>query len=250
MNRKILQLTILALLVAVAALPAFAEGISRDQGDIIISELRQIRQLLERQKGGGEAPAAAVPTPPQRVRLKLGQEYSLGKADAPLTMVEYTDFQCPFCSRFHSGTFPEIKKQYIDAGKVRFISRDYPLEFHPYAMKAAQATHCAGEQDKFWQMKDALMTNSASLTPDLITSLARDNGVDMTKFQSCMDSGKYQDVIKNELAAANAIGINGTPSFVIGKVTGDTLDGLLIVGAQPFGEFDRVFKELEAGSLK
>jgi len=201
--------------------PAIGEGLSREQGDAMISELRQIRQLLEKQQKAEPAPVA--PTAPERVRLKIGKEFALGQGNAPLVMLEYTDYQCPFCSRFSTTTFPELKKQYIDTGKVRFISRDYPLSFHQHAMKAAQAAHCAGDQGKFWQLKDALMANSARLTPELITSLVRDTGIDMGKFQACMDEEKHLPEIKEEIAAANAVGINGTPSFVVGKVTGEFL---------------------------
>ena len=225
---------------------AIADGLSREQGDAVISELRQIRQLLEKQQKGNAAPAA--PAAPEKVRLKLGNEPSLGRNDAPLVMVEYTDYQCSFCNRFYTTTFKELKKQYIDTGKMRFISRDLPLDFHPHALKAAQATRCAGEQDKFWQVKDALMVNSARLTPELISSLARDASVDMVKFDACMAAGKYIAEIKDGMAAANAIGINGTPSFVIGKVVGGYLEGYMIVGAQPFQAFDALAKEILSGT--
>lgn len=246
MRWKILQLPAYALLAALVSGPACAEGISREQGDIMISELRQIRQLLEKQQAAAPAAPAANPTP--RVSLKLGKEPILGKSDAPITIVEYTDYQCPFCNRFYTTTFAELKKKYIDTGKVRFISRDYPLEFHAHAMKAAQATHCAAEQDKFWQMKDALMTNSPRLNQELITSLAKDTGLDMTKFQECLSSDRYRDAINGTEAAARALGINGTPSFVIGKTAGDQLDGYLVVGAQPLSSLENVMKKVESGN--
>lgn len=246
MKQGIIGLAIFAMVVMIFCDTARADGVSREQGDAIISELRQIRQMLEKQQKPEAAQAA--PAPAERVRLKLGKEFSLGKSDAPLVMVEYTDYQCPYCNRFYTGSFPELKKQYIDTGKMRFITRDFPLDFHPHALKAAQATHCAGDQNKFWQMKDSLMTNSARLTPDLITSLARDAGLDMDKFQTCQTSGRYLTEIKDGIAAAGAIGISGTPSFVIGKVTGDYLDGYLVVGAQPFQAFDAVAKEILAGA--
>src|SRR5262245_20573757 len=125
MKRKLLLVLLLGLQTVVFCAPALGEGVSREQGDAIISELRQIRQLLERQQKGEAAQPA--PAPPERVRLKIGRETALGQKDAPLVMVEYTDYQCPFCNRFYTTTFPDLKKQYIDTGKVRFISRDYPL---------------------------------------------------------------------------------------------------------------------------
>jgi protein-disulfide isomerase len=221
---------------------AFAEGLTKEQGDAMINELRQIRQLLTRAVTPQQAPAP--PAAPEHVKLKLGKEFALGRKDAPLVMVEYTDYQCPFCNRFYTGTFPELKKQYIDTGKLRFITRDFPLEFHPQAMKAAQGAHCAGEQEKFWPMKDSLMLNSASLTPELINKLAEQNGVNMEKFRTCMDSGRYLPEIQASEAAGKAIGINGTPSFVVGRVNGDVLEGELVVGAFPFANFDAILKRL------
>jgi protein-disulfide isomerase len=114
-------------------------------------------------------------------------------------------------------------------------------------MRAAEAANCAGEQGKFWQMKDALMTNSAKLTPELIDTLASEQGVETGKFKACMDSDRYASHIKQEVTDAQGIGISGTPSFVIGKVSGDYLEGYLVVGAQPFENFDAVAKQVLSG---
>lgn len=247
-NKKNLLALLLISAAAFLSAPARGDGLSKEQGDVIINELRQVRQLLERQQKLNPPPSA--PAPPERVRLKIGKEFVMGRGDAPLVMVEYTDYQCPFCNRFTTTTFPELKKQYIDTGKLRFIARDLPLPFHQYATKAAQATHCAGEQDKFWQMKDALMINSARLNPELISSLARDVALDIPKFQACMESDRHLDEIKGSIDVANAVGINGTPSFVIGRMTGDSLDGYLIVGAHPYEDFEKVLRTLEADGKK
>jgi protein-disulfide isomerase len=249
MNRTITSAALAGVLLITAFCGlTFGEGLSREQGDAILKELRQIRQLLEKQQRQDAAPAA--PAPPEKVRLRIGNEFALGSSNAAVVIVEYTDYQCPFCSRFTATTFPELKRAYIDTGKVRFISRDYPLGFHPQALRAAQAAHCAGDQDKFWQMKDALMKNHARLSPDLITSLARDASLDMAKFQACMDGEKHLTAVKDGIAAANAVGINGTPSFVIGKMTGEYLDGYLLVGAQPFAAFDGLIKQVQPGAGK
>src|SRR6266852_9091619 len=94
--------------------------------------------------------------------------YALGRPDAPVTLVEFGDFQCGFCKRFHSDAYGELKRNYIDTGKVRFVSRDLPLEFHPYAMKAAEAARCAGDQQKYWELRDALYSNAAPPSEDVI----------------------------------------------------------------------------------
>jgi protein-disulfide isomerase len=237
-------LVILAALAAVLCeTPARADWMSKEQGDTIINELRQIRRLLEKQ------PAAAAPTAPaapEKVRLKLGAENAIGRSDAPVVMVEYTDYQCPFCNRFTTTTFPELKKSYIDTGKLRFVTRDLPLPFHQHALKAAQATRCGGEQGKFWQLKDVLIRNSDRLTPDLITALAREAALDMTAFKTCMESDRHLAEIRESSAAAQGIGINGTPSFVVGRMNGEYLDGVVVVGAQPIGAFAPLIDELLA----
>src|ERR1700757_2921831 len=124
-------------------LPASAQknkdqGITREQADQILDELRQIKQLLEKQNKGAQGPAE-----PAKAKLDMTGAQMLGSKDAPITMVEFTDYQCPFCQRFHTTVFNEIKKNYIDTGKVRFYSRDLPLDsMHPNAIRAAQAARC------------------------------------------------------------------------------------------------------------
>src|SRR6476659_2383693 len=115
------------------------EGITREQADAILSELKQIRTLLEK---GQRVAAAPQPEPVVKASLKIGTEPALGSKDAPLTMVEFTDYQCGFCRHFHLTTFPEIRKKYIDTGKVRFVTRDLPLDFHANAFPAAEAARC------------------------------------------------------------------------------------------------------------
>lgn len=219
----------------------FGEGLSKGQGDAILNELRQIRTLLERQ----QRPTAQQPPPapePEKVTLKLGAEYTLGRSDAPVVIVEYTDYQCPYCSLFHTGAYPEIRKNFIDTGKVRFIKRDLALDFHPNALKAAQAARCAGDQGKFWEMHDVLSANPNSLGPDAYAKYARDIGLDAGAFKGCIESDKYLADIRGSGQGAGTIGINGTPSFVVGTVKGDTLDGTKIIGAQPYAVFEEVIK--------
>ena len=235
------------LLLCFALLPAIAaaEGLTKEQGDAILKELRQIRELLERQP----RPAANVPQPPppqEKATLKLGAERALGRDDAPVTIVEYTDYECPYCSRWHVTAFPELKKNYIDTGKVRFIKRDLPLPFHPNALPAAQAALCAGDQGKFWEMHERLAANPSTLGPEAYARFAQELSLDAGSFQACMKSEKHLAAIRESERTASAAGIGGTPSFVVGTVKGDTLDGVTIVGAQPYAAFDRTIREILA----
>jgi protein-disulfide isomerase len=218
-------------------------GITRQQGDAILQELKQIRQLLEKQGGRQAAP----PQPEQPTTAKVSDLTGvnmLGKKDAPITIVEYTDYQCPFCQRFHVSAYPEIKKNYIDTGKVRFFSKDLPLDFHPNAMRAAMAARCAGEQGKFWELRDVMGQNPDKLDMDNIATFAQNLKLDSVALRACVNSNKYRDQIQADVVEAMKIGATGTPTFIVGKSQGNGVDGDLLLGALPFSEFDSKLKEL------
>jgi protein-disulfide isomerase len=223
------------------------EGITRQQADDIINELRAIRQLLTQQQ---QAKVPAAPEQPQRVKLNLDGFQMLGSKDAPLTVVEFTDYQCPFCQRFHVTTFPELKKNYIDTGKLRFYSRDLPLDFHANAMRAAQAARCAGEQGKFWQLRDVMGANPDKLDMDHIVAFATDVKLDIPTFRACVDGNKYKESVQSDVMEAMKIGASGTPAFIVGKSTPDGVDGEMMVGALPFQMFDEKLKSLAAPAAK
>lgn len=225
-------------LLFLAPLGAADKGITKQQADEILNELRQIRQLLEKQQAGN-----TQPEPPTRAAVATAGAFAIGSKDAPVTMVEFTDFQCPFCYRFHVNTFAELKKNYIDTGKVRFVSRDLPLDFHPNAMQAAQAGRCAGEQGQFWPMRDRMGANPEQLDMTHLVTYAQDLKLDVDKFRSCVESGKYKAAIQTDIQEATRIGANGTPSFVIGKSAADKIEGELVIGAMPYQTFDEKLKE-------
>ncbi len=214
-------------------------GITREQADQILEELRQIRRLLE--KGAQTAENA---DPAGGVRMNLEGGPWLGNKDAPLTIVEFTDYQCSYCRSFHTATFGELKKKFIDTGKIRFASRDLPLEFHSNAERAAEAARCAGDQGQFWEMRDHLITNASRLSPDDIQVYARTLKLDMLQFRGCMDNGKYSETVKKDVATAESFGVNGTPSFLIGKSTREGVSGVIMVGALPIEAFEMKLKEL------
>jgi protein-disulfide isomerase len=216
-------------------------GITREQADQILDELRQIRQLLEKQAAAGPQQAGEQIT---KAKVGIDGAYTIGSKDAPLTMVEFTDFQCPFCQRFHVSTFAELKKDYIDTGKLRFVSRDMPLDFHPNAMQAAEAGRCAGEQGQFWAMRDRMNSNPDRLDLNNLVNWAQELKLNVASFRSCVETQKYKNAIQGDLLLAQKIGANGTPSFVLGKSTPDGVDGELVVGALPYQVFDQKLKDL------
>ena len=129
-------------------------AIDQDASQAILQELKEIRRVLEKIERQGLAQPAQRPDTPQTASVSIGKDNPiLGAPDAPVTVVEFMDYQCPYCKRFIQSTFPLLKRDFIDTGKVRWIVRDLPLDFHPNARKAAQAAHCAGEQGKFWKMR-------------------------------------------------------------------------------------------------
>jgi len=217
------------------------QGITREQADQILQELRQIRQLLEKQQG-----KAAGPPPPARAQINISGMDMLGSKTAPITVVEFTDYQCPFCQRFHTTVFGDLQKQYIDTGKIRFFSRDLPLDsIHPNAMRAAMAAHCASEQGQFWTLRDLMGKHPDKLDMDSLVSEAASLHMNTDNFRTCVESNKYREAVQTSVMEALKFGIQGTPSFVIGKSTPEGVDGEVMEGALPLPEFVKVFSKLE-----
>ena len=229
-----------------------AGGISKSQADAILEELRQMRAILEKlQLKSPAQPAAAAPQPPPPAppaRTALNLEASLdhiGKDDAPFTIVEFSDYECGFCRQFHLTGFRELRKNFIETGKVRFYSLDLPLEMHANAKTGALAAHCAGEQGQYWSMREALISNGSRLSPDMITDIARGLYLDVPAIQKCIQAAKYTPVVERAMKQASALSITGTPTFIIGKSTREGVDGSLIVGAIPYASFEAELKKLE-----
>jgi protein-disulfide isomerase len=221
------------------------QGITREQADQILEELRQIRQLLERQQ---QQPKPQAPPEPARAQMDLNSTEMLGSPTAPITMVEFTDYQCPFCQRFHLSVFGDMKKLFIDTGKVRFYSRDLPLDsIHPNAMRAAMSGRCAAEQGQFWKLRDIMGANPGKLEMADLMDDAASLHMDTAAFRTCVESGKYREAVQSNVLEAMKFGIAGTPSFVVGKTTPAGVDGEVVEGALPLAEFTKVFARVEAG---
>ena len=205
---------------------------------IVKGQLAQVLRLLNQQRPAQTARAA--PTGP--VRATVADAPFLGRADAPVTIVEFSDYQCPFCQRFFATTLPALKAEYIATGKVRYVFRDYPIDqIHPHARKAAEAAHCAGDQGKFWEMHDVLFRNSSALAGPQLVDHARAVGLDTATFSECISSGRHAARVEQGAKDAAAAGVQGTPGFVIGKTTtGDIIEGTPIRGAQPFDTFRQI----------
>lgn len=206
----------------------------------IKKELKFIREFLVQRL------AQPTPSTPVVATVSTADNPMLGKHDAPLTMVEFSDYQCPFCNRFFQTTLPELKTAYIDTGKVRYVFRDFPIDqIHPYARKAAEAAHCAGEQGKYWEMHDLLFPNQKALEVEKLKALARRLQLESTAFDTCLEQGKYAARVQKNYADGVAAGVRGTPGFFIGKTRADeTIQGTLISGAQPLAVFRQAIESL------
>ena len=225
--------------VLLVAAPVAAESITREQGDAILKELKQIRKELQEIKKSGLRGPGRRPTRPTTAKVETKDSPALGDPDAPITLVEFTDYQCPFCRRFYKNTLSKIKEEYIYPGKVRLVLRDLPLGFHANARPAAKAAHCAREQEKYWEMHDALFEGGGKLNKADFVRYAEKIGLEESPFKECMESDRHNKAIDRDVADAGKASINGTPGFVLGKTTENKIEGPLISGAQSFASFKR-----------
>ena len=181
----------------------------------------------------------------QPVHISADDDPIRGNTEAPITIIEFSDFQCPFCARFHLQTLPLLIENYIDTGKVKLVYRDFPIQnIHPNALPAAVAAECAYDQDKFWEYHDRLFENqnqwSGLGTADAISvfgQYALDLDLDQQEFNTCLNGGKYINEIRNDLDDGKEYGVSGTPGFFVGN---ERIGYVELKGAQPFENFKKV----------
>jgi protein-disulfide isomerase len=197
-------------------------------------ELQEIKNIL---KSISRVPSQ--PNAPSDSVASIDDDPILGDVNAPVTLIEFSDYQCPFCGRFFRDTLPRLKKDYIEKGKVRYVFRDFPiLSIHPQAQKAAEAAQCSGEQGKYWEMHDLIFENQRAVNIEDLKGHAEKVGINVEDFNKCLDEGKYEEEIKKDIQAGQRAGVRGTPSFVLGNTTKDgTIKGEFIRGAQPYEAF-------------
>jgi protein-disulfide isomerase len=209
------------------------QALKRGQQEIF-RQLAEIKMLIQGRQ------VAPVPASVRDVPVDLKGHPIQGSETAKVTLVEFSDYQCPYCGRHARETHPQIEKQYIETGKVRYVFFDMPLESsHKFAFRAAEAARCAGAQGKFWQMHNHLFGNQQALEP--WDAHAKALGLDIPKFDACMKNNEFVGAIRQDMAVAQKLGVAATPSFLLAltdpkdpeRVTGLTL----LRGAQPFAYF-------------
>ncbi len=179
--------------------------------------------------GGSDQPTAPAPSG-EPVEVSIDDDAIKGDIDAPVTIIEFSDYECPFCARFYSQTLSQIEENYIDTGKVRLVYRDFPLSFHQNAQKAAEAAECAGEQDAYYDMHDKLFENQGSLSVSNYKTWAGELGLDQEEFDNCLDSGEMASEVQKDFSDGQQYGVTGTPGFFV--------NGVKISGAQPYSVFE------------
>jgi protein-disulfide isomerase len=176
------------------------------------------------------------------VEVLVGGSPMKGNANAPVTIVEFSDYQCPFCKNFFSETLSLLEKNYIDTGKVNLVYKDFPLSIHPQAQKSAEAARCVGDQkgdEGYFEMHDLLFIGQGSLSSDNYKTWARSiSGIDGDEFDSCLDSGKFASDVLSDFSYGQSLGVTGTPAFFV--------NGKLVSGAQPYSAFEQLI-EAELG---
>lgn len=222
--------TLLASCAMAVAAVAVAAAQSPDQITLVLKELEAIKQaqaaiqkelgelkaLVQARPAAGPA-AAPRPTAVGRTVNIAGSPFK-GRVDAPLTLVEFSDFQCPFCGRHFAQTVPQIVREYIDTGKLKYVFRHFPLEtIHPLALKASEASECANDQNKFWPMHDRLFGNPTMLAAQHLPAHGAAVGLNAATFEQCMTAARHTAKIRRDMAEGQSLGVTGTPAFMLGR---------------------------------
>ena len=232
----------LILVVGVAAFFAGSYTSNLNSNQISEEDLQEAITKLELKMLQNQLPTKQPQLP---VKISADNDPIIGNPDAPITIIEFSDFQCPFCAKFHSQTLPLILEEYIEQGKVKLVFRDFPIQsIHPNALPASIAAECANEQGKFKEMHDMLFDNQNEWnkqdTVDALSSFsqyATNIQLEQETFDSCLTNGKYIEEIKKDLDDGRNYGVSGTPGFFVGN---DQIGYVELKGAQPFESFKKI----------
>ena len=233
------------------ALKSEIQALKQGQQEIR-KDLAAIKQLLRRRTKS----MARSQTPPFKpLDLSIAGAPCLGAADAGVTLDEFTDYQCPFCRRHSLQTKPQLVKDYVETGKLRYVLREFPIEsIDPTAFKAAEAALCAGDQGKYWDTGALFFQNQRKLAPKDLKAYAESLGLDTVGFGECLDGGKYTQRVRDDLRDGTAAGVRGTPSFFLGLTDPDDPSKIkatkFLRGAQPYPVFKQAIDALIAQAAK
>ena len=220
----------------------------------LVDSQREILRQLQEIKGSSLPRAAQAPAQPSAApapidfTMNVENAATMGKPEAKVTLVEFSDFECPFCGNYIRQVYSQLERDYVSSGKIRYVFRNFPLErIHPRAMKAGEAGECARIQGKFWPMHDRLFANQKALEPANLLDHARTVGLDTRSFESCLN-GQAAPGIRADLDAGVRAGVSGTPTFFLGFTQKDGSVHVVekIVGAKDYSSFQAVLDHLLA----
>lgn len=237
---------LIVVLVIVITISSFFAGsyvTNLDSDKITKSDFDTAISKLESKIGNNKQLPSQPNTPPAKV--SIDDDPMKGNPNAPITIIEFSDYECPFCGRFYANTLPLIEENYINTGKVNFVYRDFPIQsIHDNALPAALASECADEQDSFWLYHNMIFDKKNMWEKLDGVNLLKEFeqyavvlGLNIEEFNSCLESGKYLNEIKKDLQDGRDYGVSGTPAFFIGN---DKLGYVELTGAQPFESFQKV----------
>ncbi len=269
LSKNAIALTIISMIISMPASAASIEdeviklqkeirALKEDQ-DSMKNDLAEIKNLL----GSGDrvAPMPTTPTTPTKKKpfkprdVMITSASVMGDANAKVTLIEYSDYQCPYCARHYRQTMPKIIKHYINEGKVKFVMREFPIpNLYPRGAAGSQAALCAGDQDKYWEMHDILFDNQRKLFDDNLRAYALEIGLDAGKFDNCLEQKQFAEQIEKDVAEGNEMKVQGTPSFVFGLTDAADSNKIhvskFVYGARNYASFAKEIDELLVGDAE
>lgn len=237
---RVFGLTLVALLLA--ATPACAQS----------SEIEALRKEVAALREDLESLRASLGRP--RPVIDLTKGHQKGNPDALVALIEFSDYECPFCIRHSRETMPLIEKNYIATGKIVYGFRDFPIDqLHPQAIRAHEAAQCAGDQDKYWEMHSRMFGQPSQHTPQALEASAAQAGLNLEAWRACIAAGTHTEAIRASVSQAESFGANGTPAFFIGlvdKATNTVRITRAVSGAAPFAQFAQAIEAALAQAAK
>jgi len=252
MIKKSMFTILIIALVAVITISAFFAGsyvTSLDSDEITQTDLTEA--ILKLESKIGNSPQTSIQTNTQSIRVSIDDDPMKGDPNAPITIIEFSDYECPFCGRFYANTLPLIEKNFINTGKVNFVYRDFPIQsIHPNAVPAAIAAECADDQDSFWSFHDMIFENNDTWSKLKGVSVLNEFeqyavtlGLNTEEFNTCLESGKHLDEVRNDLQDGQNYGVEGTPGFFIGN---EKIGFTKVSGAKPYPVFEEILEGMLA----
>jgi len=238
-----------ALIIGVSIIQAariITESAKSKEVDILLKSVSELDRMLKEKeavlpKGAVEKKKTEAVGSRKVEGVGIGSNPIKGNVNAPVLMVEFSDFQCPYSKKFYQQAFPLIEKEYISTGKVKFAYRDLPLGFHTLAKPAAIAARCAGKQGKYWQMFGKIILSN-SFDTEILKKYAQELGLNIKAYDDCLSKDEFQGELESDIKDAAKFGVSGTPAFFI--------NGRFVNGAYPFETFKKIIEEELAKPLK